>query len=536
MDNLPHYLRMLPRYLRALGLLVLFAGGCLVYFGANPITFNYRGVTIGLPLEFPVLAAGLLLFLVPVFFLYTLALFLPSRAKERVLDIASVVEPDIRMLQGTSDPERVSSVIVKHFRLVYQRLFLILFVLLLFGFAVPPVFLHRMVSDLNYDQASNRLMNLVHQIRFQYSSGDRVREQIRDAKTAMDAVTPESTYSRRIYDILGKLYAVENKQAFEDEVRAVYKDQIVPHRDEETGLLRIEDFDLPKLSAESGIGRITFLTLLAMVCNHLGDNGRNWHHYLQAFQLLQRAEQVGIAPVPIPAFHNHRGISFAGLFKAYDDYAKQFQGDSGVTAKSKRELGREVPISRVQLLMYAEQEYRKSDDPTSPNMVRALTMNNRVDAKLAGLRWIHLESHPIENEKGEGDSDASSFLAEKLAVPSSDPASTAWRKGLVKILSELKEELRRAIELSPEREFFVTRAQLYSLSGNLKAKYQLTDGFVSNSDEIAELALRDLTTAFSLKSDKRLLQESEKKLNWLEWLWEQPTVKPRLQALAESAE
>jgi hypothetical protein len=520
-------LRNATRYLRIIGIIVIVIGAILWWFGGKEISVSYKEIVIPIPLEQALVLVGLLLVFVPVLFIYILALFMPGRTKKRLLDYAASLDPDSELLRQDPKPDTVAYVLNAHFRRANKRFYITLFLLLVSVFGVLPLLVAKGLSTSNYRRESRRIVQLVQETRVEFSSGDHFREHLRDAEPSMGQ---KETATYRTYRILRRLYdpSILTPTAFSEAMTAIYEEEIKPHTTPASGLLNTDTFKTPELESEPALAGPTYLTLLAIICNEQGDQGRHVDPYLQARQLLRLASNNMHAPTNAPSTHNASGVNYAGLLKAYDGYAGKFRSNPVIAEKVRSELGLPEPLSRLALLREAKNEYTAAARQSSSNLAKARSLNNQVDVLLTFLHLVHIENRLDSNEiRDETDR---SFLENELCpqIP-----NQIWQpKRLIAILNNWRRDLSQALTLSREPEIFFTRAQLYSIGGSLGEKYHLVDSFWGDHDVVARASLTDLGVAAAMHLPKWVFDRSASNQLYLEWLWGQSALTPKLEELA----
>jgi hypothetical protein len=485
----------------------------------------FGGVVIPLPLEYLFIVAGLLLLLLPLVPVYILALILPEKYENRLLNYADGFDPDSQALEKNPNPQNVATILHRHIRRANKRSYIFIFIAVLFVFVALPILVKNAISISQYKRESNRLVSLVQESRIDFASGDHFREQLNDAEAG---VPNDAAATRQIYDVLKNIYdpTIKKQEGFDKAVEQVYQSKIKTYATE-SGLLRIEAFKLKRASSESNLALPTYLTLLATICNIVGDQGVHVDPYIQGRQLLQLAFTYTRQSDIVPATHNMAGVNFAGLLKAYDSFKEKFATDQQAQ-QLQSALGFSGMPSQLSLLRQARNEYMFAQQQSPTNLAKARSLNNQVDVMLTFLDLIHVKKKLDPNiVRDETDR---RFLEESLAIKM--PEKTVDLPRLVQILDSFNRDLSEALELSQEPDIYFTRAQLLSIGGALGEENKLTNTGWGASDNIAESAFNDLSIAHSLHLPKRLFQRSAKEQFYLEWVWNR--LGPRLDKLAAS--
>lgn len=510
--------------LRIFGALIAIIGGLLFWFGGKQLTLDlFGGVVVPLPLEYFLIIAGLLLLLLPLVPVYILALILPDKFERRLLNYADSLDPEYIALEQNPNPQNVATILHRHIRRANKRSYLFMFIAVLFIFVILPLLVRNAISISQYRRESDRLVSLVQETRIDFASGDHFREHLHDAEGGM---TSDPTSTRQIYDVLRNLYdpSIKQQDGFYKAIDQVYLSRVKAHATE-AGLLRIEAFKLKRASSESDLAPATYLTLLATVCNIVGDHGRHLDPYIQGRQLLSLAFTYTKKNENMPATHNMAGVNFAGLLAGYDRLKEKFTTDQSALQSALAMSG--MP-SQLSLLRQAKAEYVLAEQQSPTNLAKARSLNNQVDIMLTFLYLIHVKKQ-LDTSIIRDDTDRR-FLEEELAIKL--PEKSVDLQRLVQILDGYNHDLTVALELSQEPDIYFTRAQLLSIGGSLGEEHKLTTSFWGGSDNVAESAFKDLSIAHSLHLPKRLFQKSVKEQYYLEWLWKR--LEPRLEKLSVS--
>lgn len=496
--------------LRVFGGLISIIGGLLFWFGGKQLSLDlFGGVVVPLPLEYFLIVTGLLLLLLPLVPVYILALILPEKYERRLLNYADSLDPEYKALEQDPNPQNVATILYRHIRRANKRSYLFMFIGVLFIFVVLPLLVKNAISISQYKRESDRLVSLVQETRIDFASGDHFREHLHDAEGGM---TSDPTATRQIYDVLRNLYdpSIKQQDGFDKAVDQVYLSRIKANATE-AGLLRMEAFKLKKSSSESDRAPATYLTLLATVCNIVGDHGKHLDPYIQGRQLLALAFTYTKQNDNLPATHNMAGVNFAGLLTAYDRLKEKFTDQTA--------LGSAMAISgmpsQLSLLRQAKGEYVLAEQQSPTNLAKARSLNNQVDVMLTFLYLMHVKQQ-LDPSIVRDDTDRR-FLEEELAIKV--PEKSVDLQRLIQILDGYNNDLTGALELSQEPDIYFTRAQLLSIGGSLGEQYKLTNSFWGGSDTVAELAFNNLSIAHSLHLPKRLFEKSAKEQYHLEWLW-----------------
>lgn len=512
---------------RVSGLTLATIGIFLWWTGGKTVVFAYKDLVFPAPLYLLLVFLGGFLVMFPQVFLYLLSLLLPGAVQESMMAYLGIgmLDPTLQRLPVPDDPVTLAHEVSVFITRYTRRLYVSLSVALLSALIVVPLLVVKLVADSNEFRESRLLAELVQRANLELSSADEFREQLRDAAPTNRRA---GSATQRTYDILSRLYdpAIRANDLFRSAEVEIYEQNIKPYISSDTGLLDVSFFSQLPSGSESELSRISWLTLLATICNRRGAQGRYLVPYLQAYQLLQLATSVG-PKQSIPATHNSLGLSLAGLLKNYDPYIAKFA--HGASEGIRSALGQAVPLSQLALLRLAEAEYKASEQQSFGAFGRARAINNQVDLRITFLYRLHVQERFMISEITDNDDRA--FLTSEFAPMI--PESKWDSRKLVEVLNRLRSELDNALTLSAEPEIFFTRAQLYSVGGALGEKYNLRDGFWGSTRVVSAAALSDLRVAASLQElSKQVFEESVASEFYLDWLWKRPELSKALQDLA----
>jgi len=514
--------------IRVIGVIGFAAGlYLLLWQGGKTYDITVSGVSFPIPVDLVCILFGAALAVSPELGVYVLAVFLPTKYKRRLLDTA---ESLIARGKAQSTEVPLAIQLQQNSRSAKQRFYIALALTMLFLVVGVPLLIDRLSTRSDYKRESEHFVRLVQEIRLEFASADQVREHLAQGEAIIHS---RPTYATRlIYDLLLRLYdpSIASSAAFKETTSKIYQETIKPNVSSETGLLRIERIKAPQSSSESSIASVTYLTLLATICNDQGEHGAHVDPYLQARQLLQSAiAKDQNKTLSLPATYNAFGVSCLGLLKCYDDYAAKFRGDSTVVENVKSSLGEAVPLTHLALANRASAAYRTAADESSTNLTTARYLNNRVDLLLSFLHMIYFGGLSVNGEIR--DKDDQRFLEEEVYSPTS--GKEVQPKRLLEILDNWRNDLNKALALSREPEIFFTRAQLYSLGGALNERYHFEDAFWGSASETGIAVLSDLRIARSMQLQNKLFERANSKQYYLEWIWTQEAIRPALEQLSK---
>jgi hypothetical protein len=511
-------------YLRVFGAALAIAGGLILWIGGKELSLDlYGGAAFSLPLEYLFIVIGLTLGCMPLVVVYFLALILPDKFEERLLNFADSVDPEYNKLKQNPNPQTVTTILQHHIHRSNKRSYTFILIGVVFVFLILPWLVTQAISSSDSRRESERLVSLVQETRIDFSSGDHIRERLHEAEGRLAS---SATATSGVYDALKHLYdpSIKNPADFEKAINVIYETQIKPNVSE-TGLLRDDAFRIKRSSSQARLAPAAYLTLLATVCNTVGDNGKHVDPYLQGRQLLRLAFNYFQATDNVPASHNMAGVNYAGLLKAYGSLEEKFK-DEHLAQKVQSALDINGIPSQLSLLRMAKAEYVLAEQQSPSNLAKARSLNNQVDVLLTFLSRIHLEGR-LDPEIIRDETDRR-FLEDEFAIKM--PDKTVDHQQLIEILNRFRTNLTEALKLSRDPEIFYTRAQLFSIGGELSEKYKLN--LWGGSDSIAQMAVTDLHTAASMQMPARLFEKADAQQFYLAWLWRRPNMEIQLEQLA----
>jgi hypothetical protein len=475
---------------------------------------EYHGVTVTLPLHIVLFLFGILLLVFPVL---PLTIFV-SVAPEKVTGWARVIVESYALPNVAPSPsgDPLADRLNKFIKYSHRRFWITLLSTLIFVTLVAPFLVTDQIAKSSFRLHSNGLLRLLRDTRFDFSSADLFRQELQDAAPAVNPF--ESTATYQIYQILSQLYGptVTNTTAFERQLTTIYDTNIKPYVQADLGLLDLDSLPIPyEPSLEPTSAKVVLLTLLANICNEQGNQGRYADPYLQGRQLLKMALAIKIhEPRELAYTNNVLGVNYADSLHCYKQYIAKFAGKPEATPKIRVSLGENQPLAPLTIARLADYHYRLAADASSNNFAKSRYLNNSADLRISLLKEIHLQGIELS---GQGTTDEQ-FLIQNVDPPVIEDPN--WRPTrLVMILQNLSKDLGQAIDLSHGPRIYFTRAQLYSLGGQLHDKYRIEGGDPWGSASVLrELGLQDLRTAASLGLPTRILDASRAGELGVDWL------------------
>lgn|GEM_PF-2125723 len=499
--------------------------------GGDIGTVEYHGVTVSLPLALILTVLGATFFLFPILPLTIFVALAPEALTgwaRKVIQEYTLPSP----ADGTpvpADPlsERLNTFIKHSNRRFWSTIIAILFFVTL----IAPFLVTVQIARSSFRQHSNGLIRRLTETRFDASSADAFRRELQEAGPSLESF--DSTATHEIYTILSKLYgpAVTNTPSFERQLSALYDEKIRPHVLQSVGIIDIDTLSLPyQPSLEPIAAKITLLSLLANICNEQGNQGKYIDPYLQARQLLRIALTNKVRDQADLAYtHNVLGVNYADSLRCYSQYLAKLASRSDASQKIRLALGEDQPLSPFSLARSADTHYRLAADASSNSFAKARYLNNSADLRISLLQKAHIHGEPIEGRDNAADEQ---FIVQNVDPPiQNDPSWHPTRLEL--ILKNLAEDLTTAIDLAHAPRIYFTRAQLYSLAGQLHEKYRFQAAEPWSSEErLRALATGDLQTADSLGLPRRFFDPTRANELGLSWLAQSATARLVLSDLA----
>jgi hypothetical protein len=528
---MPRY-KLSPVLIRVFGVSLAIVGIVIWYLGGYSFTMKVGEVTVFLPLDVTLLVGGLLCAYLPLLPLYIAAIFIPGRRREAFLlwVEAHASEPSVG---DSPTAAQLASDLRDQFRHITRRYYATLFsIVILLGIMVGlvlPMLVERYTQRQGFRLASDQLVELVQKNRLDFAARDVVRRELQLASASVAAVE-SPTATSEIHRILSALYAssVVTPSAFREASTELYDAELFPHVDRSIGLLELGKVNNPYQPAlESDAASSTLLTLFAVLAIEQGSQGQYILPYLQARQLLGEALKRSKDEELIATTHNALGIVYSSILHSYDQYEELYGKGEVFRKRLHEELEDPAPISRLQLARMAEDHYEVGARIADSNFLQARFLNNRADLRMRLITLSHIQAEIFETSSS-SDED---YLRQRVQPFIRDKGGFAEER-LAEIFTGLKEDLDRALLLSREPSIFFTRAQLYSLAGELSARYEISDPFWADESKTCEGAIRDLATAASLGLGPDLFTPARAEDLLLRWVWDNCDPSPRLPTMS----
>jgi hypothetical protein len=377
-------------------------------------------------------------------------------------------------------------------------------------------------------------MNAIQETNLTFSAADQVTLYLVSAEPSLNTLLVPESATRSTYGILRDLYSssVTTVAAFDRRMGDLYERHIRSHVDASTGLIRMGEITLPDSPLETVKARITYLSVLAVLCNRQGDHGKYLEPYLQGRQLLHRAFQIGAGQqLKLPMTKNLLGQTSASFLKRWDAYEAAYKKIPGLLEA----LGEGQSSVKITLARKALDEYRQSADDSWTALSKSRQINNQVDLLITLVYETHFAKNFDPNKVVSG-ADDEAFVRAEL-VPNDD---SSFPVRLVRSLNKRSEDLDTAITNSKSPEIYFTHAQLYTLGARLAEKYSFgkkncppsAPALWCNPSALAQAAVDQLTMARSTGLPPRFFSSSEAEALGVAWLWRQADLRRSLEGLA----
>src|SRR5262249_10815823 len=145
----------------------------------------------------------------------------------------------------------------------------------------------------DFKRESRRIARLVQEKRLEYSSYDQFREYLDEAEPAITTFPFGSTATRKLFDMLRRLYdkqKIDSSRAFDNAVNALYDKEVKPYVNE-AGVLDQRRLETSRSIWDPRSAEIAYLTLLGLVCNRQGKWGAHFRPYIMARQFFNEAKK-----------------------------------------------------------------------------------------------------------------------------------------------------------------------------------------------------------------------------------------------------
>lgn len=519
---------------RLLGLVAV-VGGCLMLQQRGIVYSIHIGenVVLPLPLYLALLALGLALVIIPRPTTDILLSLLPRQARHVVRQtlVTRGLEPRDENQQETT---RDLAEELDNFIRTTNRRYAITILFLLICF---PSLILGMLSLNEFARESDRFVAAVQETSLDFASSDTITQYLVDAEPDLRTWMVPHSNTREIYDILKELYAtsVQSAWSFDARMGDLYQRFIHKHVDPSTGLLTMGDLTLYDTPLETIRARVTYLSLLAVLCTREGDNGKHLDPYLQSKQLLNSAIQLAKGRgLRLPMTKNLMGRTSAGLLICWKDYLSAYSKNGNLAqALGQGKIPRQIDLARRAL-----DEYQQAADDSTTALSKARYINNRIDLMITLLYAIHIEKTLDPNNEA-GSADDTAFVESELVPGPSDVPDFAAR--ITKSLAKSSEALDGAAEMRKVPEIYFTHAQLFVLAAKLAEHYGYdkrpcpldTAAIWCRPSELGQAAVENLRLARLAGLSPRLFSNAEAATLHLDWLWRQPSLKTIMERTAK---
>jgi hypothetical protein len=519
-------------FLRMFGFVLAVLGCVQLHQGGLDLPINYKDINVSLPLHLIFILLGALFLLLPKLPLKLLSELPPVKKSKSLSDY-------IEKLTADNEPPTEAAELAQYVKGFIRwntiRFWAVLSSATLFFFlyvaVIQPGLTKQAVEANAFATESARLLRLLQDSPLDFSSADLFRHQLLTTTPLIQRPEYKDSSSFEVYRILSKLYSpgIADSSGFDNQMTLLYDEEIRPHIESDTGILKDSIFKVPYDAALEPINsRVLLLTLLAIVCNEQGGQGRFVEPYIQARQILKTAISLSHDSSEIAYTRNALGVNYAGLLRGYASYRNLFSPNTKAGRRIAETIDEIQPLAPLALARLAEAEYNLASRTSISNFARARYLNNSVDLRISLLQQSHVGGIKFEgNRKAEED-----FLSENVDPPAF-PLQGGWRPArLPAILQRLRSDLDQAIRLTQDPRIYFTRAQLFALAGTLSEKYGVEPGYLCPRRDSCDLAIADLSTAASLGLSRRYFSSTLARELGLEWLWKWEHGKRQLTILA----
>ena len=523
-------------FVRLFGLLLLIVGAVVWFIGFAIIPVSFRGISMIIPLHFILIGIGGILILLPVLPFYFIASMIPGARGERFYNFLEDRFPPTRGIAPSGEKGDSVSVVgwvKKEMRHRDRRYYATLSAVILLAFVGLPLMVNGLITRRVFNSTSLAIANMVQNHPVAFSAADDFRQQLTLGESAIQSYRGWDTATEATYRILEYLFGdeVTSDSIFYDRLTIIYAEEIDKREPNSTHYLTAEAFDWPCRSAVESLKACqSYITLLASTALVQGRDGQYFRPYVRARQLATAATTQSDTSSPVPAAYNVLGMSFLNFLMNYDEYHQVVQAIS--RAKSEGIVvpyfDEDVPFGKLRLALLANTAFESAIRTTPTNFTRASYLQNSVL-----LRIMILARSIIDGEEFDPvDEIEVRFLA--------NITGDLDAQSLAATISSLDTQLQEAISLASRPEIFFTRAQLYSIAGQISALGMLDGTVWSDTTSLRPKALASMGTAYNLGLPRELFLPDRASSLRMEWLWSHSStadfVSEYLAALGHSAE
>lgn len=457
--------------IRTAGLVLALGGLWLWWSGDVPMNFTLGPVRVAVPAFLLLVVLGLVLLITPTFLIRVVGLAIKSERGQAIIDkILSELEPP-KDPAPTEDslPIEIVRWTTRGFKERDNRYFATVFVIFLFFLTVLPVGLIITYNSLAYQDTAERFARTIQGNVVEFNSADQFRAALVEVEKATSFIRVSNSATYKSHDLASRLYNpnIESDKMFEDTLSQVYTDEIVSRAGTSRPYLLRSEMAAPcRRSVESQYACASYLTLLAGVASSQGLYGEYIEPYLRARQYALEAIAVGGRQAYLPGAYYLAGISYVAQLRLYEDYTRLFE-EYQITTEDIPGITERTPESRARLAQLAMDSYERANRQTASNFNKARYHNNVVDLKLGLIHMAYIDSIDF-SPKNEAEG---TFI--RNATGAGSPGD------LSRILRSLDEDIENALTLSTQPEYYFTRGQLFSVTGQL-----VELGIIEPSDDI----------------------------------------------------
>lgn len=477
---------------------------------------------IPLPMQFIFILFGLLLLLIPAPFLTILTVFLP---KEKAKDLTEFINSNFNVKQNNpviqpSDTGQVLADKLNEIIFLTKRRFYIGFVIVLVIFPLIALYIWGIKSSekANLIRESDLIIKVVQSNPLRFDRADKYREVLAQTPN-IKKISPDDSSSAKIHKILDQLYNenVADEHSFEVVLKNIYSEEVEK-------ILLSNDFDFKKIKTpisdiDPKEAKEALYLLLATMCNIRGENGSYMLPLLYARGILNE-----IKSKPNVYYHvsgwNYGGLLKSLCYRKFDEHEKI----ANIVFLNN------VPTKLV-LATNALSEYKEYSKSENTLLAKLRYENNFVDINIPIIWILRVNGENFQANTPEE--------KEILSLKTADP---------VKLFQDLHKHLETAKKLDQDSVIETTKAQLYSLEGEVKTTerknnlvpqdqicFEERNGSKINwCQEQRKLALDSIKQAVSSNRSKSPFMESEKQESFFRWLWEDESTAKELRNITSS--
>ena len=502
--------------IRLIGFSLLLLGGWLLYSGGYTLQIEFKGIHLPFPVDYSFSVLGLCMLFWPqvVYVLLAATIRRPRRLRDFFADRAiKSSRSDVEAPTSSSPTDLAAwlaaALVRRDRRFTYTAACALLAIVLI------PVLVLDLTGRVNAFYSLRGIAEMIQTTRLDYSSADVFRPAL--AAHAAAITSAPSASSTLSLDILSSLYSndVKTPDAFRSAVKTVYTTFLEPHLDSNQ-LVRSDWLHSLNWSHSDSESSAALLTILAVVCNTLGQQGDLLMPHMQARQLSTFAIQHLAKHTTAANLHNAQGVALRHTLTNYTSYCDRVKA---IPQEHRPGIDEPTPLPELELALDSLAAYEAAGKSTTSHVAKARFLNNTVDLNLFMLAQVL-----VDNRVFQATTPRQQDLLAEFQPPKLEPT-------LCKNLQHLKD----AILYSNTAEIHYTKAQLLALGGSILSARGTAASAAPWSDleQVSKMAVKALRTSRDMGIPPSYFAEGVADQMLLEWLWQNPSLRPDLTEIAQ---